>query len=106
MAEPRPKEKSLSNLAAELWDLVRAYAKQETIEPAKGLGRFVAYGVIGSVLLGIGTILLVLAILRVLQDETGTVFDGNLSMVPYVLTLLLCAGVVVAALSAVRKKGS
>jgi hypothetical protein len=41
-----------------------------------------------------------------LQDETGTVFDGNLSMVPYVLTLLLCAGVVVAALSAVRKKGS
>jgi uncharacterized membrane protein YidH (DUF202 family) len=106
VAEPRPKEKSISNLAAELWDLVLAYAKQETIEPAKGLGRFVARGVIGSVLLGIGTILLVLAVLRLLQDETGTVFDGNLSMVPYVLTLLLCAGVVVAALSAVRKKGS
>jgi hypothetical protein len=48
----------------------------------------------------------VLAVLRVLQDETGTVFDGNWSVVPYVLTLLICAAVVAAALSAVRKKGS
>lgn len=106
MAEPRPKEKSLPNLAGELWDLVRAYAKQETIEPAKGLGRFVGWGVAGSVLLGSGTVLLVLAVLRVLQDETGTVFDGNLSMVPYVLTFVICAVVVALALSAVRKKGS
>lgn len=106
MTEPRPKDKSLPNLASELWDLVRAYAKQETIEPAKGLGRFVGYGVVGSVLLGVGAVLLVLAVLRVLQDETGTVFDGNWSVVPYVLTLIICAAVVAAALSAVRKKGS
>jgi predicted cobalt transporter CbtA len=106
VAERRPDDKSLPNLAGELWDLVRAYAKQETIEPAKGLGRFVAFGVAGSLLLGIGTVLLVLAVLRVLQDETGTIFDGNWSWAPYLLTLVICVAVIGAALSAVRKKES
>lgn len=106
MAERRPNDKSIPNLASELWDLVRAYAKQETIEPAKGLGRFVAFGLAGSVLLGIGTVLLVLAVLRVLQDQTGTTFDGNWSWAPYLLTLAVCLAVVGAALSAVRRKGS
>ncbi|MDP8987110.1 MAG: phage holin family protein [Actinomycetota bacterium] len=106
MAERRPNDKSIPNLASELWDLVRAYAKQETIEPAKGLGRFLAFGLAGSVLLGIGTVLLVLAVLRVLQDQTGTTFDGNWSWAPYLITLAVCLAVVGAALSAVRKKGS
>lgn len=106
MADLRKDDKSLPNLASELWDLVRAYAKQETIEPIKGLGRFVALGLAGSLLLGIGTVLLVLALLRVLQSETGSVFDGNLSFAPYLLTLVLCAGVIGAALSAVRRKGN
>lgn len=106
VAERRPNDKSIPNLATELWDLVRAYAKQETIQPAKGLGRFVTFGVAGSVLLGLGTVLLVLAVLRALQDETGTTFDGNWSWAPYMLTLVICAAVIGAALSAVRKKGS
>lgn len=106
MAERRPNDKSIPDLATDLWDLVRAYAKQETIEPAKGLGRFVAFGAAGSVLLGLGTVLLVLAVLRALQDQTGTTFDGNWSWAPYLLTLVICVGVIGAALSAVRKKGS
>ncbi len=106
MAERRPNDKSIPDLVSELWDLVRAYAKQETIEPAKGLGRFVALGLAGSVLLGVGTVLLVLAVLRVLQDQTGTTFDGNWSWAPYLITLAISLAVVGAALSAVRKKGS
>lgn len=106
MAERRPNDKSIPDLATDLWDLVRAYAKQETIEPAKGLGRFVAFGAAGSILLGLGTVLLVLAVLRALQDQTGTTFDGNWSWAPYLLTLVICVGVIGAALSAVRKKGS
>jgi uncharacterized membrane protein len=106
VADRRKDDKSLPSLASELWDLVRAYAKQETIEPIKGLGRFVALGLAGSMLLGIGTVLLVLALLRVLQSETGTVFDGNLSFAPYLLTLVLCAVVIGAALAAVRRKGN
>lgn len=106
MPDRRHDDKSLPNLATDLWDLVRAYAKQETVEPIKGLGRFVAFGVAGSVLLGVGAVLLVLALLRALQTETATFFDGNWSFAPYLLTLVVCAGVIGAAVSALRRKGT
>ena len=97
-------DKSLPTLAAELWDLVRAYAKQETVEPMKGLGRFVAFGVAGSVLLGMGTVLLALAGLRALQTETDGALDNHLSFVPYLIVLVVCALVIVWALSRTSKK--
>ena len=106
MPDRREDDKSLPGLATELWDLVRAYAKQETIEPLKGLGRFAAFGVAGSLLLGTGVVLLALAVLRVLQEETGSALDGNLSFTPYLVTLLLCSAVIGAALAAIRKKGN
>src|SRR5207302_11445832 len=65
-------EKSLPTLASKLLDLVRAYAKQETVEPLRGVGRFVAFGLAGSFLVGIGLVLLALGALRALQNETGT----------------------------------
>src|SRR5438132_12193874 len=71
-------EKSLPTQASELWDLVRTYAKQETIEPLKGIGRAVGWGLAGSVFVGFGVVLLALGSLRALQDET-TAFDGNWS---------------------------
>jgi formate-dependent nitrite reductase membrane component NrfD len=85
-AEPTT-EKSVPALAAELWDLVRAYAKQETVEPMKGLGRYAAFGVAGSALLAVGLILLLLGGLRALQTQTGTTFDGNWSWAPYLIAL-------------------
>lgn len=97
-------EKSLPTLASELWDLVRGYAKQETVEPLKGLARFVAFGVAGSVALGIGVILLVTAGLRALQTETGDVFDGNWSWAPYLIVLVGCAVVIAFAVSRMAKK--
>lgn len=97
---------SLPNLATELWDLLRAYAKQETVEPIKDLGRFVAFGVIGSLLLGTGSVLLALAVLRALQTETGSVFDGSWSFAPYLLTLVVCVVVIAMATSAIVRKGS
>lgn len=82
--------KGLPTLAVELKDLVVAYAKQETVEPIKGLGRFIAFGVAGSLLLATGLLLLVLALLRVLQAELADVFDGNWSFAPYLITLVIC----------------
>ena len=90
-AEPTT-EKSIPALAAELWDLVRAYAKQETVEPMKGSLRKIGWGVGGSVLLSVGLVLLLLGGLRALQTETGTTFTGNWSWAPYLLAL---AGVAV-----------
>ena len=95
----RPGGKGLPTLATELWDLVLTYVKQETIVPIKGLGRFLALGVAGSAVLSIGLVMLVLALLRGLQTEADTTFDGDWSFAPYVLTLVACA---VMALLAVR----
>ena len=76
----------------EVKELIVAYAKQETIEPIKGLGRFLAFGLLGSFLLSVGTLMLVLAILRALQTETGAVFGGNLSWAPYLIVFLVAIG--------------
>jgi predicted cobalt transporter CbtA len=95
----------MPTLAGELYDLVRAYAKQETLEPIKGLGRYAAFGVVGSVLLGIGVVLLGVGLLRALQTETGETFDGGWSWAPYVLTLLACAVVAgLAGMGATRRR--
>jgi hypothetical protein len=73
---------------ADFFELVKAYAKQETVEPLRGAGRWVGFGIAGSLLLMLGGISLTLAMLRVLQEETGTSFTGNLSWVPYLATLV------------------
>lgn len=84
-------------------DLVKAYAKQETLGPIKGAGRWLGAGVAGALCIGIGLVLLSLALLRLLQEETGDVFDGNWSFVPYVITLLVLLLFAAIALSRVRK---
>ena len=91
-------DKNLPTLASELWQLVRTYLTQETVDPLKGLLRFMGYGIAGSALLSLGLLMWVLALLRALQTETGTRFTGNLSWLPYVITLFGCA--VVAGLAA------
>lgn len=99
-----PSESSLPAQAAELWDLVRAYAKQETLEPIKGLGRYVAMGIAGSLVLAIGLVLLLLAGLRALQTETGDVFDEDLSFVPYLIVLVGAAVVIALAARGTKKR--
>ena len=79
--EGRP---GLPALGAEAWDLVLRYVKQETVDPIKALGRYVVFGVAGSLLFGIGLVLLATALLRALQTEMST-FHGNLNWVPYVI---------------------
>ena len=83
-------------------DLVRDYAKQETLGPLKGAGRWLALGAAGSLFLGLGLVLVLLGVLRVLQTETDA-FDGAFSWVPYVIVLILCVVASVVALSRVKK---
>lgn len=79
----------------ELKDLVVQYAKQETVEPLRGLGRYVGFGIGGAALLGAGLAMLALGMLRALQTETDDTFTGTWSWAPYaivVATLLVLAG--------------
>ena len=96
--------KGLFSEFGEVKDLVIAYAKQETIEPIKGLGRFLAFGMAGSFLLSIGLLLLLLAGLRALQTETGTTFTGNWSWAPYMIVLTVAAGLAGLTLSRIGGK--
>ena len=83
----------LTSAGNEFVQLVVDYAKQETLGPLKGLGRFVAFGVVGSLALAVGSVLLLLAVLRALQTETGSTFTGKLSWLPYVITGALATAV-------------
>ena len=104
MPEPQSETKSLPTLAAELWELVRAYTLQQTVEPMKGVGRYVAFGALGSIMLGTGLVLLVLGGLRALQDETGSTFRGNWSWAPYLITFAGCAIVIGLAMSRTKAR--
>ena len=89
----RSPDKNMATTVGELWRLVLAYLKQETLEPIKGLGRFLLWGTMGSFALGIGFVLVLLAFLRFLQTETGDVFDGNWSWAPYLIVVLAAGGI-------------
>ncbi len=99
-------KKSTQAIAKELQELVVDYGKQETVDPLKNLGRYLGAGIAGSVLVGTGIALLLLAVLRGLQaigaGETalghpGGTFNHDLSFVPYLIVAIL-AGLAVALL--------
>lgn len=81
----------LGGHANDLISLVIAYAKQETLGPLKSVGRYIVFGVAGALMFAAGGVLLALSALRAIQSETGRHLAGNLSWVPYVGALLLCA---------------
>jgi Putative Actinobacterial Holin-X, holin superfamily III len=80
----------------ELRDLVVAYARQETLDPLKGMGRYIGLGIAGAVLIGSGIAFLAIGALRALQTETGDTFDDWMSFLPYLIVvvgLLILAGI-------------
>ena len=87
----------------EVVKLVVDYIKQETLEPVKGLGRYIVFGVAGSVALSIGLAVLAVGFLRLLQGETGSTFTGNLSWIPYVICAVLVILIAFVAVKAVSR---
>ena len=84
--------KSVSDIARELWELAQAYAKQETVDPLKNLGRYLGFRIAGSMLLALGGGLLSLGLLRLLQ--TVDTFDGFWSFAPYLIVVAALAVVI------------
>jgi hypothetical protein len=87
----------------ELIDLVVAYAKQETVDPIKELGRWIGYGIAGAASLSLGVLLLALGGLRAIQFETYPHLSGNLSWIPYLFVVVVCAVIVIVALTRVGR---
>lgn len=68
----------------ELRVMVVDYAKQETLDPIKNLGKWVAFGFAGALFVALGLLMLGLGLLRALQTQTD-VFDGNFTWAPYLI---------------------
>ncbi len=73
--------------------LLRDYLIQETVDPIRTLGRYVVAGTLGSFFVGMGALMLLVALLRLLQGETGA-FVGNLSWIPYLIVTVVAAAIV------------
>ena len=110
-----PKSKKPVDQVTELRDLVVGYAKQETIDPLRALKRYLALGAGGALLVGTGSVFLLLGLLRGLQDvewfNSPTQTDGwHGAWLIYVITLLAGAallGIVgLLALRSKRRKGA
>jgi hypothetical protein len=85
--------------------LVKDYAKQETLGPLRGAGKWLALGAIGSVLLGFATALLVLGVLRLLQTEFHKSFRGQWTQtIPYVVAVAVAVAVIGLAVTRIGKK--
>ena len=100
--------KSPAEHAQELKDLVVSYATQETVDPLKALGRYLGYGMAGGFFVGGGVGLLLLGMLRGLQQvhwlNSVTQAGGwHGSWVPYAITIISGVLVVVAAIVAAQR---
>ena len=79
----------LRHAGDDAFQLTVDYLKQETVEPLRGLGRFLYMGIAGSFFLAGGILLILIGVLRLLQTETGTALMGDWSWVPYAVVIVL-----------------
>jgi len=87
---------TLAEEAEEIKNVALRYVREETVDPVKALGRYTAYGCAGSLLVGIGGLLVAVGLLRLLQE----LFHGTTSWIPYVLVTL--GGIVIVGLTLIK----
>jgi hypothetical protein len=90
---------------AETIELVRDYAKQETLGPLKGAGRWLAFGLLAAFFLSLGIIIVLVGVLRLSQDillfTLWPKHADGLSFLPYVITLVVGTAISIVAWSRV-----
>jgi hypothetical protein len=101
-------QKSIPQVLSELWEMLVTYAKQETVQPLKGLFRFVGVGVAAMLLLGTGVLLMSVSVLRLLQTKEpfGWQLSGSLNFIPYLVSLLVLGVLIGLAVLAIKPKRS
>ncbi len=87
-----------------LLSMLRAYLKQETLDPIRGLGRYLGFGLGSTVCFAVAEVFLVLSVVRVLQTTTSA-FQGNLSFIPYLVGLSVSLVFIYLTLLALKRDG-
>jgi len=100
-AEKEQQEQDAS--IGEVIDYVKAYAKQETLGPLKGAGNWLGYGFAAAATLGIGLVLMLLGLLRLLQTEWDRSASGNLSWLAYLIVLVVASVLLALTLQRIKK---
>ena len=88
----------------ELFEVVKTYARQETLGPLRGAGRWLAVGTAAAAVLGLGLMLLMLGLLRLLQTEWERSATGRLSWLSYLIVFVVVVALLVLAVSRISKK--
>ena len=97
--------KSVPEVVGELWELLRDYAKQETLGPLRDLKGYLQYGIPGAVLVLAGILFGAMAVLRGLQRFETTHYGWN-SVWPYLGAigfLLIAIGICVGLVARTRR---
>ncbi len=87
----------------DLVEAVKQYAKQETLGPLRGAGRWLGFGALAALLLGSALVLGVLGVLRLSQDLGGEALDGAWSFVHYLIAAVFNLLFISMALSRISK---
>jgi uncharacterized membrane protein YidH (DUF202 family) len=95
---------STSASIAETVQMVKDYARQETLDPLKTAGRWVGLGLAGALLIGVATGFLALGVIRMMQTEWPGTFGGRWThLLPYLAGVTLCVLVVGLAVRRINK---
>jgi hypothetical protein len=100
----KEKEKQAADASiGDVIDYIKAYAQQETLGPLRGAGRWLGYGFAAAATLGLGLVLMLLGLLRMLQTEWSRSASGNLSWLSYLIVLIVACILLVITLQRVKK---
>lgn len=93
-----------SGQISEVITLVKEYARQETVGPLRGAGRWLGFGAAGALLLATASVFLVVGVLRLMQNEFASTFSGRwMSLLPYAAALTITAAIIALAVSRIGK---
>ena len=82
---------------------VKGYAEQEIKDPLIGAGRWLAFGAAAALVMGLGLMLVLLGVLRLVQTEWDRSSSGSLSWVAYAITLLVTVALLAVTLLRIKK---
>lgn len=86
----------------EMYDLLRDYVKQETLDPIRGAGRWMAWAALGAIALILGVTFLMVGLLRLVQAELFSANDGK-TWVPYLIVVVVSFVLVLSSKARIRK---
>ncbi len=95
---------STSDHVSDVIDSVKQYARQETLDPLRGAVRWMLFGVVGAIFVGLGVVLVAVGVLRLSQDLLESQLSGSWSFVHYAIAAGFGLLIVVLALFRIQKK--